>query len=110
LLLGIFSSTLLWRMQQKLEQGNSPYAEAPGYVIASSLALLTLYYAGLLLLAHQLWALLVNRKHIRRLCGTSPWLLRSCSSNCPGGSTPCPSSSPTPPTKSWQTKMYRSPC
>lgn len=66
LLLGIFSSTLLWRMQQKLEQGNSPYAEAPGYVIASSLALLTLYYAGLLLLAHQLWALLVNRKHIRR--------------------------------------------
>lgn len=66
LLLTLLASTFLWCMQQQVEQGKKPYALAAGYVITASLALLTLYYTGFLLLAHQIWTLAINRHHWRR--------------------------------------------
>lgn len=73
LLLTLLASTFLWRMQQRLERGDSPLPMFTGYVIAASLALLTLYYTGFLLLAHHLWLLVANRKQRTRLL----WILAS---------------------------------
>ena len=67
LLLTLLASTLLWRMQLRLERGESPLPMFIGYVLAASLALLTLYTTGFLLLAHHLWLLVVYRKQRTRL-------------------------------------------
>ena len=67
LLLTLAATTLLWRLEQQLSQGGKPHGLALGYVITASLALLTLYYVGFLLLAHQLWTLARHRSNPRRL-------------------------------------------
>lgn len=66
MLLTLIASTLLWKIQQRLEQQQRPYGLLAAYIITASLALLTLYYAGFMLLAHQLWALTANRNQWRR--------------------------------------------
>jgi uncharacterized membrane protein len=60
-LLTLAASTFLWRMEQELARGGKPYRSMDGYVLTASLALLTLYYSGFILLAHQLWAFYLHR-------------------------------------------------
>lgn len=66
LLLTLSATTFLGRIQHSLAQDIKPVAATIGYVLVASLALLTLYYTGFILLAHQLWALTINRGHGRR--------------------------------------------
>ncbi len=66
LFLTLAATIFLWRMEQQLAHGDKPYASTVGYIIFASLALLTLYYTGLLLLAHQLWVLARYRQNWRR--------------------------------------------
>ena len=65
-LLTLLATVFLWRIQQGLAQNTKPYAATASYIIIASLALLTLYYTGLILLTHQLGMLVLNRGHWRR--------------------------------------------
>lgn len=67
MLLTLVASAFLWKIQRGLEQDQRPYAPTFAYILTAALALLTLYYTGFLLVAHQLWALVVNRHHGRRI-------------------------------------------
>jgi hypothetical protein len=66
LLLTLCASTFLWKIQQALEQGDKPYRPTAAYILTAALALLTLYYTGFILLAHQLWTLYLFRKQWRK--------------------------------------------
>ncbi|MCC6454803.1 MAG: glycosyltransferase family 39 protein [Caldilineaceae bacterium] len=66
LLLTLAASTYFWRMEKESAHGGKPYGSMAGYVLTASLALLTLYYTGFILLAHQLWALYVHRHSWQR--------------------------------------------
>lgn len=67
LFLTLAATTLLWRMERQVALGDKPYGLTWAYVITASLALLTLYYVGFLLLAHQLWTFARHRHNLRRL-------------------------------------------
>jgi uncharacterized membrane protein len=87
LTLTLLSSGLLWQSVQRLERGESSVWQLTGYIIASTLALYTLYYTALLFAAHALWVIAsTRRKAIVRwllpawlLIGIAylPWLLYS---------------------------------
>lgn len=66
LLLTLLATVFMWRIQQGLVQNERPYVATASYVIIGSLALLTLYYTGLVLLTHQLAMLVLNRSRWRR--------------------------------------------
>ena len=66
LLLSLIATIMAWNLQKRLEQGEMPFAAASAYILVSSLALLTLYYTGFILLTHQLWMLARNRRQFSR--------------------------------------------
>ncbi len=86
LLLGMVSTGCLWRAVRRLETGVRPWGWLAGYLLASALALHTLYYLGLLLGAQGVWALWRARRQRSTqrtlwaawaavLLLTLPWLL-----------------------------------